>query len=411
MKAYLRDSGLAVSYRDLAEQCASRDVRGMLVSLLHEGAVPEAVYREALATHRPALQAALEGYFKQHDLAAMIFPTTPMPARPIGDDDTVLVNGKRVPTFFIYIRNTDPAIPSATGTMTMRHRHVDKNMYLAQCQGTEFRVVETFPSVNRGRPAADVSRARTGRARVANRCLMDPLVVAQALNAAYEVTTLAVIVLGPVLGTVLVGVLSSELRESTYYWELIVAAVFVVVVLYAPGGLVAVLARLARLLPRRERERPAQPAPARALPGPAATLEIADVSATVGDVRILDQLSLAISRPGIYCLIGPNGAGKTSTFNMLTGELRAHAGRVRLDGEPLLLDEPSEGVQSENVRHMSALISEHKAAGRAFVVVEQNLALVEAIADRYVVLDQGRAVHTGGRQAFDRAVIASYLTV
>jgi len=52
-------------------------------------------------------------------------------------------------------------------------------------------------------------------------------------------------------------------------------------------------------------------------------------------VRILDRLSLAVARPGIYCLIGPNGAGKTSTFNMLTGELRAQAGEVRLDGDIL----------------------------------------------------------------------------
>jgi len=59
------------------------------------------------------------------------------------------------------------------------------------------------------------------------------------------------------------------------------------------------------------------------------------VSAAAGEVRILDRLSLAIARPGIYCLIGPNGAGKTSTFNMLTGELRAQAGEVRLDGDTL----------------------------------------------------------------------------
>ena len=31
-------------------------------------------------------------------------------------------------------------------------------------------------------------------------------------------------------------------------------------------------------------------------------------------------------------MIGPNGAGKTSTFNMLTGELPAQAGRVTFDG-------------------------------------------------------------------------------
>jgi indoleacetamide hydrolase len=32
-----------------------------------------------------------------------------VPARPIGDDDTIELNCERVPTFFTYIRNTDPA--------------------------------------------------------------------------------------------------------------------------------------------------------------------------------------------------------------------------------------------------------------------------------------------------------------
>ncbi|MGH8686743.1 MAG: substrate-binding domain-containing protein [Burkholderiales bacterium] len=40
--------------------------------------------------------------------------------------------------------------PSATGTMTMRHRHVDKDMYVAECKGTEFEIVETFANVPSG---------------------------------------------------------------------------------------------------------------------------------------------------------------------------------------------------------------------------------------------------------------------
>jgi branched-chain amino acid transport system permease protein len=52
-------------------------------------------------------------------------------------------------------------------------------------------------------------------------------------------------------------------------------------------------------------------------------------------VKILDRLTFAFDRPGIYCVIGPNGAGKTSTFNMLTGELAAQAGRVRFDGRSI----------------------------------------------------------------------------
>ena len=40
----------------------------------------------------------------------MIFPTTPLPARPLQQDmTTVELNGEQVPTFPTYIRNTDPA--------------------------------------------------------------------------------------------------------------------------------------------------------------------------------------------------------------------------------------------------------------------------------------------------------------
>ena len=41
-----------------------------------------------------------------------------------------------------------------TGTMTMRNRHVDKNMFLAECRGVEFHVVETFANVSSGQTCA-----------------------------------------------------------------------------------------------------------------------------------------------------------------------------------------------------------------------------------------------------------------
>ena len=65
--------------------------------------------RAAVGRHRPALQAAYQRYFANHRLDAAVFPTTPLPARPIGDDETVELTGERVPTFPTYIRNTDPA--------------------------------------------------------------------------------------------------------------------------------------------------------------------------------------------------------------------------------------------------------------------------------------------------------------
>ena len=110
LNEYLRAAGLPLDYEKVVAQVASPDVHGILSSLLtEEGAIPEAAYREAIEVHRPALQATCAKYYADNDVAAAIFPTTPLPAAPIGDDDTTLLNGEEVPTFFTFIRNTDPA--------------------------------------------------------------------------------------------------------------------------------------------------------------------------------------------------------------------------------------------------------------------------------------------------------------
>jgi Asp-tRNA(Asn)/Glu-tRNA(Gln) amidotransferase A subunit family amidase len=106
--AYLAGHGSTSSYADIAAQCASPDVAGLLQSLSGAGAVPEAAYRQALDVLRPQLQAAYRDHFIRHAIAAVIFPTTPLPAAPIGDDETVALNGERVPTFPTFIRNTGP---------------------------------------------------------------------------------------------------------------------------------------------------------------------------------------------------------------------------------------------------------------------------------------------------------------
>ena len=82
------------------------------------------------------------------------------------------------------------------------------------------------------------------------------------------------------------------------------------------------------------------------------------------------------------------------------------------EDQPLvLLDEPSEGVQWENILHMEACIAARKAAGAALIVVEQNLAFAERIADRYLVMDQGREMLAGSRAAIDRGSILAHMHV
>lgn len=110
LNQYLKAHGSPLDYAGLVRQVASPDVKGILESLLTaEGGIPEAVYREAVGTHRPKLQALFRDYFRKENVAAIVFPTTPMPAALIGQDETVPVNGVEVPTFMTYIRNTDPA--------------------------------------------------------------------------------------------------------------------------------------------------------------------------------------------------------------------------------------------------------------------------------------------------------------
>jgi indoleacetamide hydrolase len=108
LNKYLAGHKTGLDFAKVVAQVASPDVKGILSSLLGEMAVPEPAYREALAVHRPKLQRAYADYFKRERVEAAIFPTTPLPACKIGDDDTTMLNGAAVPTFFTFIRNTSP---------------------------------------------------------------------------------------------------------------------------------------------------------------------------------------------------------------------------------------------------------------------------------------------------------------
>jgi indoleacetamide hydrolase len=102
---YLRRRGLPFGLDALVAEVASPDVREMLKVRAN---VTEAAYRAAMDADRPALQKLYADCFASHGLAALIFPTTPLPAAPIGDDTTTAMNGETVPTFPTFARNTGP---------------------------------------------------------------------------------------------------------------------------------------------------------------------------------------------------------------------------------------------------------------------------------------------------------------
>ena len=145
---------------------------------------------------------------------------------------------------------------------------------------------------------------------------------------------------GPVVGAVLIGILTADLRDEISYWEVILAVIFIVVVLYFRQGLMGfvepLFERLWRRRAGRSLESPDRPAGPRDATGPDMGADtgfaLDDVRIRMGSVSILEGLDLAIDKPGIYCLIGPNGAGKTSCFNAMTGELPVRSGHIRIFG-------------------------------------------------------------------------------
>lgn len=105
---YLRDHASEWTLDDIIAGVGSPDVKGVTGSQMGAEAMPEAVYLNAMNVARPRLKRIYDDYFRSNRLDAALFPTAPLPARPIGDDETVELNGRRLPTFGTYIRNTDP---------------------------------------------------------------------------------------------------------------------------------------------------------------------------------------------------------------------------------------------------------------------------------------------------------------
>ena len=67
-------------------------------------------------------------------------------------------------------------------------------------------------------------------------------------------------------------------------------------------------------------------------------------------------------------------------------------------GKPglLLVDEPSEGLAPMIVADLFAIIGEMKEAGCAILLVEQNVHQALTACDRFVVIERGRIVLSGG---------------
>jgi branched-chain amino acid transport system ATP-binding protein len=100
------------------------------------------------------------------------------------------------------------------------------------------------------------------------------------------------------------------------------------------------------------------------------TLETRGLTIRFGGHVAVDVVSCAFQRGTLTAIVGPNGAGKTTYFNLISGQLKATAGTVWLDGD----DISRAGVAERT----------HRGIGRAFqltnlfpnLTVRENVRLV-----------------------------------
>lgn len=81
------------------------------------------------------------------------------------------------------------------------------------------------------------------------------------------------------------------------------------------------------------------------------------------------------------------------------------------DTQLIILDEPSEGVQPENIDHMAACIRDRALNGAGVMLCEQNLGLLREISDQYLGLDAGAVVLSKNESQVTETEIQAILTL
>ena len=96
-------------------------------------------------------------------------------------------------------------------------------------------------------------------------------------------------------------------------------------------------------------------------------LETRDLTIRFGGHVAVDGVSCAFKPGTLTAIVGPNGAGKTTYFNLISGQLRASAGSVHLDGHDITAE--------------SAPQRTHRGLGRAFQLTQlfPNLSVLENV--------------------------------
>lgn len=124
-----------------------------------------------------------------------------------------------------------------------------------------------------------------------------------------------------------------------------------------------------------------------------------NISKTLGNKKVLDQISLCLESGHIYGFIGRNGSGKTMLFRAISGLMHIDSGEIMLDGKILHRDMdilPDLGLVIEN----AGLYPEFSGF--------DNLKLLARVNHKIGDAEIKKAIQRVGLDSEDRTLVAKY---
>ena len=123
------------------------------------------------------------------------------------------------------------------------------------------------------------------------------------------------------------------------------------------------------------------------------------------NLSVEENLKVPLARPGSWTIervfesfprLAERRSNKGRQLSGGEQEMLSIARALVLNPKLLLLDEPSQGLAPLIVKEVFRIIESMRAEGIAVLLVEQNVRVSLAIADRAYVLDNGEIVYRGG---------------
>ncbi|MCU0268110.1 MAG: ABC transporter ATP-binding protein [Acidimicrobiales bacterium] len=99
-------------------------------------------------------------------------------------------------------------------------------------------------------------------------------------------------------------------------------------------------------------------------------IELRDVRAAYGRIEVLHGVDLVVPEGSVFALLGPNGAGKSTTLKVISGQLHATAGSIRLGGHRV------NGVSAEDLARAGVCTIPEGRGVFANLTVRENLQMM-----------------------------------